>query len=175
MHRITFLFVIALFVLSSATFGQKVVWRDGLLNYDGKPFFAYESTRVSGVRIFTYHPIGDEKTLFEAHFCTNWTFSGADAYRHYYFPEQDLELILPFNSKYRFQWLLPKMVEAGVFPEGGEINNDALRQFVSQYHVPLPRKWGPRVHQFPVVSGDKKTTHQWEFSKDYDQVNRKWK
>ena len=175
MHRISFLFVIALFVLGSAAFGQKVLWRDGLVSFDGKPYLTYEITRVPGIKIYAYHPLGEEKTLFQAHFCTNWTNPGGDAYRHYYFPDYDLELILPSNRKYRFKLLLPKMVEAGVLDDAGEINDDALRQFVTQYHVPLPRAWGPRVHQFPVITGDRKTTHQWEYSKDYDQEKRKWK
>lgn len=175
MQRITFLFTCALIVFSSVASAQKVKRRDGLLSLNGKPYLTYEVTKNVGVQIYAYHTLGEEETLFQAHICSNWTFEGGDAYRHYYFPSEELELILPAKRKWRFKLLLPLMVENGVMDEDANIDGEALSRFIARYNVPLPRRFGPKVHQLPVISETQKKTHRWEYSKDYDQVKKEWK
>lgn len=175
MYSRFFLFAFTLFAFSFTANAQEVIQRDGLLSLGSKPFLTYEVMRAYGIKIYAYHALGEEKTLFQEHLCSNWTHQGGDSYRHYYFPSTDMELILPAKRKYRFKLMLPLMVKEGVLDEEANLNDDALRKFIAKYHVPLPRRFGPRVHQTPVIGSSPKTSHLSEFSKNYDQVEKKWK
>lgn len=166
MHRTILLLILSVFVLSFAVNAQGLKRRDGLLSLDGKPYLTYEVTQASGNKIYAYHALGEKETLFQAHFCSNWTYEGGDNYRHYYFPGPELELILPAKRKYRFQVLLPLMVKEGVLDEEANMNREALREFIAKYHVPLPPNYGPKEHQLPVIGVDRSASHRWQLAKD---------
>ena len=153
---------LALLVLAgnSLVQAQSVKWRDGLLSLHGKPYLTYEITKVAGDKLYAYHALGEGETLFEAHFCSNWTTEGGDSYRHYHFPAAQLELILPAKRKYRFKWLLPQMVEEGVLDEDANLDLEALRTFVAKYHVPLPPRFGSKQHQLPVIGSNRRNSHR---------------
>ena len=175
MQRRIILFVFTLFAFSFTASAQEVIQRNGLLSLGSKPFLTYEVMRASGEKLYAYHALGEEETLFQAHMCSNWTFQGGDSYRHYYFPSIDKELILPAKRKYRFHMLLPLMVKEGVLNEDAELNDAALRQFIAKYHVPLPPRFGSRVHQTPVIGSSPKTSHLSKLSDDYKPVEKKRK
>ncbi len=174
MCRRVLLVTFTLLALSSAVFAQGVKWRDGLLSLDGKPYLTYEVTKASGTKIYSYHALGEEETLFQAHNCLNWSYRATDDYRHYYFPTEHLEMILPNKRRYRFKLILPLMVEEGVLDEDGNMDTDALRDFVRKYHAPLPRWFGAKVHQLPVINSETGKDHAWEYSKDYDPGTGEW-
>lgn len=175
MYKKVLIALIAAFLWNSALFAQEVKRGGGVVSVDGKPILTYEITKVPGNKIYSYYALGEEEELFQAHFCSNWSYYNTDDYRHYYFPASQLELILPRRRKYRFEVLLPKMLNSGVLDRKGNLDENALRNFVMQNHVPLPKSFGPKVHQLPVISGDEENLHRWKFSPDYDQVEKKWK
>jgi hypothetical protein len=146
-----------------------------VVSLDGKPILTYAITRVPGVRMYSYFALGEEKELFQAHHCYNWSFRNTDDYFHYYFPDANLEMILPDKKKYRFKVILPKMVEEGVLDREGNLDEESLAAFVAKYHIPLPRSFGSKVHQLPLLNEDAKKSHAWKFSKEYDPVKKEWK
>lgn len=170
-----FISISFLLLISSSLSAQEVLRRGGLVAFAGKPFLTYETTRTYSDRVFSYHAMGEEEILFQAHACSNWTPEGGDTYFHYYFPNENLEMILPARRKYKFVRILPLMVKEGVLDDKANLNPEALDVFVKKYHVPIPRKWGPRVHRYPILGSDKKSTHLWEYSPNYDPSSKQWK
>lgn len=151
-----------IFLCASLLPGQKVQLKRGVLLLDGKPFLAYTVHRRAGNKIYVYTDLQGHHEYWQAHFCLNRTQRGSDDYRHYYFPDIEMEMILPRRKKYRFRHLLPKMLETSVIDREGNLYPEALRTFVKKWHVPLPESFGDWIHVLPVVNEESGKVHDLE-------------
>ena len=150
-----------LLLLTLSLSAQKVKWKDGFLLLDGKPTFAYEIKKGRGNKVFVYTNLKGDHELWQAHYCINRLRSQGDNYRHYYFPDVHMEMILPRKKKYKFAYILPKMLDRGVVDEKGNIDEAALRKFITRFHIPLPKSWKSPAHKLPVVNHESGKVHEW--------------